>query len=75
MIGWDGHIVYRVDIECDDDEAAKERAKLPVDGHDAVLWDGARKIAEFRRRTARRRTKTVKKAGSSRKRLGRRLGR
>ncbi|MBR1279651.1 hypothetical protein [Bradyrhizobium sp. AUGA SZCCT0283] len=37
MIGWDGHIVYRVDIECDDDEAAKERAKLLVDGHDVVM--------------------------------------
>ena len=23
MIRWDGHIIYRVDIECDDDEAAK----------------------------------------------------
>jgi hypothetical protein len=23
LIGWDGHIIHRVDIECDDDEAAK----------------------------------------------------
>lgn len=35
-------------IECDDVEAAKERAKLLVDGHDVELWDGARKIAEFK---------------------------
>ncbi|WP_275186423.1 hypothetical protein [Bradyrhizobium sp. CSA112] len=48
MIGWNGHIVRRVDIECDDDEAAKERAKLLVDGHDIELWDGGRKIAEFK---------------------------
>jgi hypothetical protein len=37
-----------VDIECDDDEAAKERAKLLAGGHDVELWDGARKIAEFK---------------------------
>lgn len=24
MIRWDDHIIYRVDIECDDDEAAKK---------------------------------------------------
>jgi hypothetical protein len=38
MIRWDGHIIYRVDIECDDDEAAKERAKLLVNGHGALRW-------------------------------------
>jgi hypothetical protein len=48
MISLDGRIVHRVDIECDDDEAAKERAKLLVNGHDVELWDGARKIAEFK---------------------------
>ncbi|MEH2553617.1 hypothetical protein V1286_001146 [Bradyrhizobium algeriense] len=48
LIGWNGHIVHRVDIECDDDEAAKERAKLLVDGHDVELWDGGRKITEFK---------------------------
>jgi len=26
LIGRDGHIIHRVDILCDDDEAAKERA-------------------------------------------------
>ena len=34
-------------VDCEDDEAAKERAKLLVDGHDVKLWDGARKIAEL----------------------------
>jgi len=48
LIGWDGHIVHRVDLECDDDEAAKEHAKRLVDGHDIELWDGARKVAEFK---------------------------
>lgn len=48
LIGWNGHIVHRVDIECDDAEAAKERARLLEDGHDVELWDGARKIAEFK---------------------------
>jgi hypothetical protein len=35
-------------FECEDDEAVKERAKLLVDGQDVELWDGARKIAEWK---------------------------
>jgi hypothetical protein len=30
-----------------DDEAAKERAKQYVDGHDVELWHQAQKIVEF----------------------------
>jgi hypothetical protein len=76
MIRWDGHIIYRVDIECDDDEAAKERAKLLMDGHDVELWDGSR---NSRRRTARRRTRRSRRrqqpqaGGASARRLGTRV--
>jgi hypothetical protein len=40
-----GDILHRVDFVCRDDEAAKERAKQIVDGHDVELWNGGHKIA------------------------------
>lgn len=45
--GSDGHIKSRVDIICEDEEAARKQAKRVVDGHDVELWQGAEKIAEF----------------------------
>jgi hypothetical protein len=45
LIGRDGHIMYRVDIRCPDDEAAKEHAVLLLDGHTIELWQGTRRIA------------------------------
>ena len=50
LIGRDGHIIRRVDLECDDDSAATERAKQLIDFHDVELWDGARKVATFPRK-------------------------
>jgi hypothetical protein len=47
LIGRDGHILRRVDILCDDDEAAKERAQLLVDTHTVELWQGSRMVATF----------------------------
>jgi hypothetical protein len=47
VIGRDGHILYRVDILCADDEAATERALLLLDGHTIELWQGTRRIATF----------------------------
>jgi hypothetical protein len=44
----DGHIQMRVDLLCQDDEAAKERAKQLVDGHDVELWNGNRKVAALK---------------------------
>ena len=48
LIGPDGLIVERVELMVEDDEAAKERAKLLVDGRAVELWDRGRKIADFR---------------------------
>ena len=48
VIGPDGLIVHRVDLMVEDDEAAKESAKLLVDGRTVELWDGGRKIADFK---------------------------
>jgi hypothetical protein len=48
IVGDDGHFMRAVDIFCDDDEAAKERAKQLVDGHDVELWQLDRKIETFK---------------------------
>ena len=44
----DGHILRRFDPVCDDDDAAKVRAKQLVDGHDVELWQRDQKIATFK---------------------------
>jgi hypothetical protein len=45
LIGPDGHIQSRVDLVCEHEEVAKERAKQLVDGHDVELWQLDWKIA------------------------------
>jgi hypothetical protein len=47
IIGQDGRIQDRVDLFCESDDDAKERAKQLVDGHAVELWDDARQIAVF----------------------------
>jgi hypothetical protein len=47
LIGEDGHIVFRVDIEAEDEAVARERAKQLVDGHAVELWEGATRLARF----------------------------
>ncbi|MBO4220905.1 hypothetical protein [Bradyrhizobium neotropicale] len=42
VIGDDGHIRNRVEIICDDDEAAKRHAKRLVDRDAVELWQEAR---------------------------------
>ena len=48
VLGMDGHIFDRIDIACENEEAAKERAKQLVDGQAVELWEGARRIARFK---------------------------
>jgi hypothetical protein len=50
VLGPDGHIAYRHDLRCSDDEAAKERAKQLVNGHGVELWQLDRMVATFTRR-------------------------
>ncbi|MCP3410502.1 hypothetical protein [Bradyrhizobium sp. CCGB01] len=47
LIGADGHIEQRVDLEVPDEATAREKAELLVDGHAVELWDGATRIARF----------------------------
>jgi hypothetical protein len=44
LMGPDGHIQSRVDLTCEDEEAAKEQAKQLVDGHDVELWQLAKTV-------------------------------
>lgn len=50
IVGPDGHIQGRVDLICANDDAAKERALLLVDGHDVELWQGNRKVTILARK-------------------------
>ena len=49
IVGDDGHFMRAVDIFCEDDEAAKERAKQLVNGHDVELWQLGRKVETLKR--------------------------
>ena len=53
LVGPDGHIVSRVDLFVGDDASATERAKGLVDSESVELWDGDRKIADFKPKPAR----------------------
>jgi hypothetical protein len=48
ILGPDGHVEYRVDLHCQDEEEAVKQAKQLVDGHDVELWQLDRKIETFR---------------------------
>jgi hypothetical protein len=41
----DDHIIRAINLDCKDDDAAKEQAKQLVDGHDVELWQLGRKVA------------------------------
>jgi hypothetical protein len=48
-IGNDGHIADAIQLDCVDDNAAIQSAKLLVNGRDLELWQRARLIAKFER--------------------------
>ena len=50
FIGDDGHFLGAVNLDCPDDEAAKEYAKQFINGHDIELWQRDRIIAKFDRK-------------------------
>ena len=47
IIGRNGHIMDRVELFCESDDEAKERARQLVDGHAIELWDEGRRIETF----------------------------
>jgi hypothetical protein len=44
----DGHVHYRVDLDCQDEAQAREKAKALVDGFDVELWELDRRIERFK---------------------------
>jgi hypothetical protein len=48
IISRDGHFQNTLDLDCADDDAAKESAKQFVEGHDVELWQHDRLIERFR---------------------------
>ena len=48
IMGPDGHIENRVELQCDHDDEAVGLAKQLVDGHDVELWQLDRHIETFR---------------------------
>jgi hypothetical protein len=49
LVGQDSYFIKAVDLDCEDDDAARKRAQKMVDGHDVELWQHARRIAKFER--------------------------
>ena len=47
LLDQDGHIKLRVDLACEDEATAKERAKQLVQGHAVERWQGDRRIKTF----------------------------
>ena len=43
----DGHISKRIDLVCEDDNAAKEQARQLVDEQDVELWAGRRLVTRL----------------------------
>lgn len=48
LLGPDGHITTRLELDCSTVDEAKDHARRLADGHDVELWDGGLKIALFR---------------------------
>jgi hypothetical protein len=47
IIGDDGHFQKAFSLDCGDDNAAIESAKLFIDGHDLELWQRDRLVARL----------------------------
>jgi hypothetical protein len=43
----EGHIIRPVDLHCENDDKAKEKARQLVNGHDVELWQLDRKTSTF----------------------------
>jgi hypothetical protein len=47
LVGQESYVIKAIDLDCEDDNAARKRAQKMVDGHDVELWQHARRIAKF----------------------------
>ena len=53
ILASDRRIIEAVDLDCPDDEAAKQSAQQLVDDHDVELWHGARKVETLKHKSSR----------------------
>ena len=51
VVGSDGRFINAFELECANDTEAMEQAKKLVDGYDVELWQRARKITVFKRKS------------------------
>lgn len=49
ILASDGRIAKGIDLDCANDEEAKQAAERLVNGHDVELWQGPRKVDRLRR--------------------------
>lgn len=47
IVDKDGHVTGRIDLLCENEDDALQRAKQLVDGHAVELWQGKQKIERF----------------------------
>ena len=47
IVDQDGHVTGRIDLLCEDEDAARQRVKQLVDGLAVELWQGNQKIERF----------------------------
>ena len=47
FIGSDGHVIHRIDLICESEDVARERARQLVDRQPVELWQVDRLIARF----------------------------
>jgi hypothetical protein len=47
VLNKDDSIRLAIDLYCEDDDTARDRAQQLVDGHDVELWRGERKIGRL----------------------------
>jgi hypothetical protein len=45
----DNHVMFRMDLICDDDDTAKERAQQLIGDHAVELWRDKKLLARFER--------------------------
>jgi hypothetical protein len=48
IVDTDGRVVRGINLDCPNDETAKEHARSLVDGHDVELCRGSRHIEKFK---------------------------
>ena len=60
------HVISVANLQCADEQEARERAEQLVDANDIELWQLDRRIAVFKADTSRRPSKAARQGGKQR---------